>query len=442
MKISRKELIAFAIIMFLCPFLSCAENEVSQPVKNTSSETLPKIQWWREAKFGLFIHWGPVSLRGTEISWSRGGKRRGPDAAFELGAISPETYDNLFKKFNPTKFNAKEWVAIARASGAKYLIFTTKHHDGFCMFDSKLTEYKITNSPFKRDVSEELAKACHESGLKLGFYYSLSDWHHPDYMTENHDSGYIPYMRGQLRELCTKYGKVDIVWFDGISRSWKDWDAENLIQMIQGLQPEVIINDRTGLPADFDTVEQQLGNFQNHRQWESCITMGSQWAWKPKDKIKSFKECIRLLVSCAGGDGNLLLNVGPMSTGKIEPRQVRRLKEIGDWLKKYGQSIYGTRGGPFKPGFWGASTYKGNTIYLFIFPLDEGEKVILLPSIGKSILGSLALTGEKVNVKQTDKGIEITISAFPLKGIVTIIALQLDGLVADIDPVDMPNHSE
>jgi len=230
----------------------------------------------------------------------------------------------------------------------KYLVFTTKHHDGFCMFDTKLTDYKITNSPFGRDVVKELADACHEANFRLGFYYSPPDWHHPDYRTANHPR-YIEYLHGQLRELCSNYGRLDILWFDGLGGKATDWDAERLFKMIRTLQPHIIINNRCGLPGDFDTPEQRIGRFQTNRPWESCITIGRQWAWKPNDRLKSLKQCIDILVRCVGGDGNLLLNVGPMPTGEIEPRQVARLKEIGAWLARYGESIYGTRGGPFPP---------------------------------------------------------------------------------------------
>ncbi|MFO7976346.1 MAG: alpha-L-fucosidase, partial [Candidatus Hydrogenedentota bacterium] len=271
------------------------------------------MKWWREARFGLFIHWGPVSLKGTEIGWSRGGERRGREGT---GEIPVEVYDNLYKEFNPTEFDADEWVTIAQQAGMKYLVFTTKHHDGFVNFDSKLTDYKITSpeSPFGRDIVKELADACHKAGLGLGFYYSPPDWHHPDYRTDNH-AKYIEYLHGQLRELCTNYGQIDIIWFDGLGGTAEDWNSEPLFKMIRELQPHVLINNRAGLPGDFDTPEQRVGKFQNDRPWESCITICRQWAWKPDDAMKSFEECIRTLVRCAGGDGNLLFNVGPMPSG-------------------------------------------------------------------------------------------------------------------------------
>ena len=387
------------------------------------------MQWWQDSKFGMFIHWGPVSLKGTEIGWSRGGERRGRK---DRGSLIPvDVYDNLYKQFNPVKFDADEWVSIAQEAGMKYLVFTSKHHDGFCMFDSKLTEYKITNSPFGRDVVKELADACHRAGLKFGIYYSPPDWHHPDYRTERHEN-YIKYMHGQLRELCSNYGRVDIVWFDGLGGTTEDWDSENLFKMIRSLQPHLIINNRAGLSGDYDTPEQRIGKFQNDRPWETCMTICKQWAWKPDDKMKTLKECIQTLVRCVGGDGNLLLNVGPMPDGRIEPRQVERLKEMGQWLGKCGETIYATRGGPFKPGSWGASTYKDDVIYLHLMNADK--KPIILPTIDKKILASKLLTGEKVTAIQYEKGIAFNLPDSCCQEIDNIVKILLDGPASEIVP--------
>ena len=379
------------------------------------------IEWFREARFGLFIHWGPVSQIGSEISWSRLGP--GIEPPREKRAVPWEEYDSLYKTFNPTRFDAKKWVRIAKSAGMKYLVFTTKHHDGFCMFDTKATDYKITNSPFKRDIVAEIAKACHEEGVKLGFYYSQPDWHHRDYMTENH-ARYLEYMRAELRELLTNYGKVDILWFDGLGGTAKTWDAENLLKMIRELQPGILINNRAGLPADFDTPEQKIGAFQADRAWESCITIGTQWAYKPNDVVKSTQTCIQTLVRCAGGDGNLLLNVGPNSNGEIDPVQVERLNEIGEWLKSYGKSIYGTRGGPYLPSDWGVSAHQGKKIYLHV--LEWKSDALKLPVIPRKVVKCYALTGGKPEMIQSADGIQITMPREKRDIADTIIVLQLD----------------
>ncbi|NQT04277.1 MAG: alpha-L-fucosidase [Planctomycetes bacterium] len=428
----RKQSLIVWLGLLICLLMVCSVGQVNAGSSTKSSGFLKAdrqdVQRWREMKFGLFIHWGPVSLKGTEIGWSRGGERRGRTGR---GSIPAEIYDNLYKQFNPVKFNADEWIQTAKDAGMKYLVFTSKHHDGFSMFDSKLTEYKITNSPFKRDVVKELADACHKAGLKLGYYYSPPDWYHPDYRTENH-SRYIKFLHGQLREICSSYGKIDIIWFDGLGGKPEDWDSENLFRMIRRLQPHVIINNRAGLPGDHDTPEQRIGKFQNARPWETCMTICRQWAWKPDDQMKSLKQCIDTFVRVVGGDGNLLFNVGPMPNGRIEPRQVARLKEMGKWLDEYGRSIYATRGGPFKPGGWGASTHKGNTIYVHV--LNWQEETLTLPPIPKKIVSSSIMSGGTVTVKQTNKAIEISVPKSYRRELDTIIVLELEGPAKTISP--------
>jgi alpha-L-fucosidase len=414
-----------------------AQGVASAADKSFLQASPEDVQAWRELKFGLFVHWGPVSLKGTEIGWSRGGERRGRNDK-STGEIPVEVYDNLYKQFNPVEFNADQWVQIAKDAGMRYLVFTSKHHDGFSMFDSKLTDYKITNSPFKRDVVKELADACHKAGLKLGYYYSPVDWHHPDYRTANHQK-YIEYMHGQLREICSNYGRIDIIWFDGLGGSAKDWDSENLFRMIRQLQPHVIINNRAGLPADHDTPEQQIGKFQRDRPWETCMTICQQWAWKPNDRMKSLKECLHTLIRVTGGDGNLLFNVGPMPDGRIEPRQVDRLKEMGDWLRKYGESIYGTRGGPIKTTAQVASTCKGNTIYVHI--LAWPGETIALPALPKRVTDSALLTGGTVSVRQTKEAVEIQVPARDRQEIDTIVKLTLEGPTGEIEPLATPSGS-
>jgi alpha-L-fucosidase len=435
----RKNLFVY-LFLFTVSFLS-GQGAPAQPGKteNYLKAAPEDISWWREARFGMFIHWGPVSLKGTEIGWSRGGERRGRPEK-KTGEIPVEVYDSLYRQFNPVEFDAREWVDIAKNAGMKYLVFTSKHHDGFSMFESRLTDYTITHSPFHRDVVKELAEACHRTGIRLGFYYSPVDWHHPDYRTANH-ANYIRYMHGQIRELCSRYGRVDILWFDSLQihpmegsggetvypPEWaKDWDSEALFRTIRSLQPHIIINNRCGLEGDFDTPEQHVGFFQTDRPWESCITICRQWAWKPNDEMKSLRECIRTLVMCAGGDGNLLLNVGPMPTGQIEPRQAERLKEMGVWLRKYGESVYGTRGGPFPPGDWGASTHRGNTVYLHI--MDTKNGTVILPPLEGKMVSHTCLTGGRVQVKQTGAGTEITIPRESVNDMDTLIKLTMGGL--------------
>lgn len=389
-----------------------------------------RLQWWREARFGLFIHWGPVSLKGTEIGWSRGGERRGYGSKGDQ--VPVEVYDNLYKEFNPTNFNAREWVALAQAAGMKYLVFTSRHHDGFSMFDTKASDYKITSplSPFRRDVVKELADACHEAGLRFGVYYSQPDWHHPDAFTSDRHERYLGYLKQQVTELCSNYGRLDIFWFDGLGKPAKDYDGEGLVKIIRRLQPQIIINNRTGLPEDHDTPEQRVGKYQDHRPWESCITICRQWAWKPNDDMKSLKECLQTLVLCAGGDGNLLFNVGPMPDGRIEPRQVERLKEMGAWLAKNGESIYGTRGGPWKPTKALASTRKGNTVFLHLLRATHGRAE--LPGLPRRVKAAALLGGGAVQFSQPEGKLVLELDPKTMDDIDTIVRLELDGSAMDL----------
>ncbi len=388
---------------------------------------------WQDAHFGMFIHWGPVSLTGAELSWSRGGERRGIEGK---GEIPVEVYDNLYKRFNPVKFNAAEWVAIARAAGMKYMILTAKHCDGFCLWPSKVDDYNIGHSPFKRDICGELAEAAHRAGMAIGWYYSPMDWRDPDCRTER-NAAYVARMQGHLRELLGNYGRIDRMWFD-TDGGPAPWDQEKTYAIVRSLQPQIIINNRldmgtpedykvqrVGPQADYATPEQQVGEFDLEKPWETCMTLGTQWTWKPNDKIKSTEECVRILVKCATGGGNLLLDVGPMSSGEIEPRQVEVLKGIGAWLGKYGESIYGTRGGPVRNGAWGGMTHKGNVAYAHVLKWD-GDTV-RLPALKAKIVSSKVLTGGRAKVEQAADGTIIRMPADEQDKLDTIVKLELEG---------------
>jgi len=388
------------------------------------------LKRWQDMRFGMFIHWGPVSLTGHEIGWSRGKE------------TPIEKYDNLYKEFNPTKFNADEWVKIAKDTGMKYMVLTTKHHDGFCLWDTKLTDYNIMNSPFKRDVVKELSEACRKAGIAFGTYYSVTDWYNPNWPVgspagkvkrEKFDlDAYQKYLLGQTTELITKYGPLVTMWNDVPAMYGKRGEAT--IELVRKLQPDITINNRTGAGGDYDTPEQKIGGFNMKRPWETCMTICHQWSWKPGDNLKSLEQCLNILINTVGGDGNLLLNVGPMPTGEIEARQVERLKEMGVWMGKYGESIYGTRGGPFKPAAWGASTRKDNKIFVHILKWP-GEGALELPAITGKVKSAKALTGGTATFKQDEKGITLDVSAANREKIDTIIVLELEGSAMDIEPV-------
>jgi alpha-L-fucosidase len=403
------------------------------------------LQSWRDARFGMFIHWGPVSITEKEISWSRANTNpkcpnNGPTAA--------DVYDNLYKQFNPVKFNAKEWVATAKAAGMKYMVFTAKHCDGFLMWDSKVDAYNIMNTPFRRDVCAELAKAAHDAGMKIGWYFSPMDWRDPDCRNEK-NAEFVKRMQAEITELLTNYGKIDILWFDTDGKS-APWDPETTYRIVRKLQPDIVINERLDLgdqggwnegvigpSADFHTPEQTVGKF-DQRPWESCMTVSkhNQWSWGGHtDGVKTPGECLEMLIRCAGCDGNMLLDVGPMPNGEIAPEQTALIKEIGNWLSKYGKSIYGTRGGPWKPGRFGVSTYNGNQVYVHL--LNRSGNVIVLPAIPAKIVRAVEFGGGRINFVQTGK--IITVNLPPAKpGIKEmIIELELDRPAATIVPLAM-----
>ncbi len=399
---------------------------VVKPPVETSVERDARMKHWRDARFGMFIHWGPVSLKGSEIGWSRGNQ------------IPTEEYDRLYLQFNPTNFNARAWAKVAKAAGMKYMVFTTKHHDGFCMWDTKQTDFNIMNSPFARDVVKELAAACHHEGIAFGTYHSVCDWHHPDFpltspggrVRREHSNldRYEQYIREQMTELIGNYGPLWVMWFD-VPQEFDTMRGQRLIDLARSLQPGIVVNNRSGAPGDYDTPEQRIGAYQDTRPWETCMTIARQWAWKPNDETKSLKECLHKLITCAGGDGNLLFNVGPMPDGTIEPVQVERLKDMGAWLKKYGKSIYGTRGGPWKPGDYGVSTRTGKTIY--VHALKWNGDAIQLPPIQAKIVAAKVLTGGKAEVRQSNDGVAVGVTPSERQDIDTIIELKLDSSAMD-----------
>jgi alpha-L-fucosidase len=411
--------------------------------KTPDPATPEQMQWWRDARFGMFIHWDMSSIAGTEISWSRNGSKPLDIGRHDpAGYVEDPVYDHLYEKFNPTNFNAKQWVKLAQAAGMKYIVFTAKHHGGFCMWDTKLTDYSIMHAPFHRDVVKELADACHAAGMRFGIYYSPRDWHNPDYGIGDNRK-YVDYMNGQLRELLTNYGKVDVIWFDSYGRGdlVDFWRIGETFDLIKTLQPDILVNNRLAVlggynkqPApyrgDFDTPEQKVGAFQNTRPWESCMSIvtahGGGWSYRPDGKVKSFSQCIQNLVSCAVGDGNLLLDVGPNSLGEIPADQAGRLLEIGKWMDKYGDSIYGTRGGPYHNGPWGGSTCKGSTVYLHVFQWNGGQ--LQLPALKSKILKCRLMGksfGGGVKFEQTKDAVTFILPAAKQDKVDTVLELQL-----------------
>jgi len=411
--------------------------------KSESSQR--RLDWWRDAKFGMFVHWDPSSLAMSEISWSKQyyddtGERlldnpRPSPGLYDIKehriwfdwfkpAVPREVYDNLHKSFYPGMFDADQFVGTARRAGMNYLVMVSKHHNGFCMWDTKFTDYNVMNTPFHRDILGEMARACDRAGIKFGIYYSQRDWHHPDYGPERMPR-YNAYMHDQIQELLEKHANIAMIFFDTESYyPWQLWDGENLFRMIHRLRPDIVINDRCGVPADFETPEQSLGPYNLERDWESCMTFTGFWSWHGfQAPVISYEECLRLLIKCAGGNGNLLMNVGPLPTGQIDPREADRLGRVGAWLARYGGSIHGTRGGPFPPGDYGVSTHKGDTIYVHVLHWPEGD--LLLPPLHRRVKTARVLPGGPAAIRQTDEGLRISVALADRQEPDTIVALEL-----------------
>ena len=418
--------------------------EVSDELKPYLFAQPEDLEWFVNAKFGVFVHWGPYTLAEVPASWGRFGPR--PYAGKQATeGVPEEEYNNLYKKFNPEKFDADEWIRMVKASGAKYFIFTTKHHDGFCMFDAHNTDYKITNTPFGRDIAKEIADACHKYGIKLFWYYSQPDWHHPDCKTENHER-YKKYMYEHLEQLCTEYGKIDCLWFDNLGAPWTDWNTPEMVKLIRTWQPGILINRRWGhgVPGvshqgDFETPEQQIGVFEIDHPWETCATIAEAWSWTGAKKVKTYKTNQRLLIQCAGSGGNLALNTGPRPDGLINPPEKDIYLKMGDWLENYGESIYGTKGGPYMPGPWGVASCDGNKIYLHIlceFAPNTVTKVVL-PQLPVNVVSAKLLTSDvKVKVSNKDGKLIVKLPEGEINTLDNIVELTIKGDAKEINPIE------
>lgn len=388
-------------------------------------------EWFNQARFGMFIHWGVYSLL-ARGEWVR-----------LIERIPSNEYEKLAMKFNPKKYHPEEWLDLAQEAGMKYMVLTTRHHDGFSLFDSEVSDFTAAKTAAKRDLVAEYVDACRSKGMKIGFYYSLLDWRYQAYFTGPKEdpkgwAEFLEYVHTQVRELCTNYGKIDILWYDGY---WP-WDAESwrsaeLNAMVRRLQPEILINNRSGLPEDFDTPEQRIAAPSDpERMWESCMTMNDNWGYSAGDKNwKSTRLLIYNLARCASGGGNFLLNVGPKADGTIPEPSIRRLKEIGKWIRVHGESIYGSGRCPFRGGMIGLTTAKGGIVYLHILRWP-GRKATIACVKNKVLSARILATGQEVQVAQ--KGDRVFLRGLPKKApdpYDSVIAMQLDG-----EPEAYPLH--
>ncbi|HWA34720.1 MAG TPA: alpha-L-fucosidase [Cyclobacteriaceae bacterium] len=404
-------------------------------------ENLKSREWFENARFGLFVHWGVYSVLG-DGEWVMNNER-----------IPIEAYEKLPAFFNPTQFNPAEWVQMAKDAGMKYITITSKHHDGFAMFDSKVSDYNIVKkTPYGKDVLKMLADECHKQGIKLFFYHSQLDWHHPDYFPRGRTGGYtgreesgdmnkyLDYMDAQLTELLTNYGEVGGIWFDGMwDKKDAEWRLGKTYSLIHQLQPAALVGSNHHRPPyageDFQMFEKDLpghnttGFSQEQKVGdlpkETCETINDSWGFNIRDlKNKSRTALIQYLVKSAGYGANFLLNVGPMPNGKIQPEHIELLKQMGEWMKANGETIYGTKGGPLSAREWGVTTQKGNKVYVHI--LNWQDETLALPSLGKKVV-SAKLFADKTPVKFQEGafGLNLQVPRAKWSDVDTIVELEV-----------------
>ncbi len=379
-----------------------------------------RMQWWHQAKFGMFIHWGLYSVLGRH-EW-----------AMENEGIPVREYEQLAKQFTPHPNAAREWAKLARRAGMKYMVMTTKHHEGFCLFNTKLTDYCAPQQACGRDLVKEFVDAARGEGMRVGFYYSLMDWHHPDGARCAHDEAarrrFVDYIHSQVRELCTNYGKLDILWYDV---AWPldaaGWESLKMNQMVRELQPDIIINNRSKVPEDFDTPEQRIQATRG-RAWEACMTMNDSWGYqRADDNWKSPKTIVRNLVTCARDGGNYLLNIGPKPDGSAPEESVRILSEVGRWMDRNGVTIYGAEPCDVKRSSYINFSRKGNTLYLHVY--DWPGNMVAVGGLQTKIKSArLLVSGKPVEVKQDEFRVQFTgLPANPPDTPVTVIAAECEG---------------
>ncbi|MDP4274786.1 MAG: alpha-L-fucosidase [Bacteroidota bacterium] len=434
MKTNYKKLISVAISLLLLVNVLLAQTETPQ-------QKSARMKWWNEARFGMFIHWGIYSVPGG--IWNGKEIPGIGEWIMNRAKIPVADYAKFAEQFNPVKFNADKWVSLAKAAGVKYIVITTKHHDGFAMFKSEASSYNIVDaSPFKRDVIKELAEACAKHDMKLGFYYSQAqDWHQPGgaaagghwdkaqdgSMDEYIDKIVVP----QVHEILTKYGPVAVLWWDTPVDMNKE-RAEKIHNLLK-LQPNIITNNRLGggFAGDLETPEQSIpATGIPGKNWESCMTMNDTWGFKKKDNNwKSTEKLIRNLIDIASKGGNYLLNVGPTPEGLIPDSSVVRLKEMGEWLKSYGASIYATTASPFPYLKWGRCTRKGNILYLHVFnwPNNGILNVPLKNQVNRAYLLLPDSKSTNLKVKSSGNHLSIQVPATAPNKIASVIALEIKG---------------
>jgi alpha-L-fucosidase len=448
--------IRLSLLVLVLALSACPRTAAAAEIRpETKAQRDRRMAWWREARFGMFIHWGLYAIPAGE--W-KGGKGHA-EWIRETARIPIAEYDKFVGQFNPVKFDADQWATIAKNAGCKYVVITSKHHDGFCLFDSKHTDYCVRSTPFKRDIMKELSNACRRQGLTMCWYHSIMDWHHPDYLprrgwekrsaeSANFDR-YRDHMKNQLRELVTNYGKIGVLWFDGEwEDTWKHEHGVDLYNYLRGLDPNIIVNNRVdkgragmagmnkagNFAGDFGTPEQEIpATGLPGADWETCMTMNNNWGYNKYDqRWKSTEDLVRKLADIASKGGNFLLNVGPTGEGLIPGPSVERLEAMGKWMKTNGEAIYGTSASPFKKLPWGRCTQKAvgekTRLYLHVFDWPKDGK-LSVPGLENKMARAYMLADAQANLTTSSEA-GTTVVGVPAKApdpINTVVVLEIEG---------------
>jgi alpha-L-fucosidase len=389
----------------------------SAPQTTSDEDRARRMKWWQEARFGMFIHWGLYSILGRH-EW-----------VMENEGIPVSEYQELAKRFTPKPNAARDWAKLAKRAGMKYMVMTTKHHEGFCNFNTKLTNYCAPKQACGRDLVEEFAEAARAEGLRVGFYYSLMDWHHPDgarcATDEDARKRFVQYTHGQVRELCAY--KPDILWYDV---AWpldaNGWESVAMNKMVRGLLPDIIINNRSKVPEDFDTPENQV-EASKGRYWETCMKMNGSWGYqKSNDDWKTLKTIVRYLIACARDGGNYLLNIGPKPDGSIPEESIRVLNGVGKWMDKNGSTIYGSEPCRVSRSNYCGFSRKGNTLFVHIY-FWPGDTAVVGGLTPKVLSVKLLVSGKEVKFTQDRFRVRFTgLPATPPDDPVTTLAVKCE----------------
>lgn len=419
-------------------FEKARKEYIPEQVRRLSEE---EMKWFRDAKFGMFIHWGIYSML-EKGEWVLFNER-----------LNVKEYEKLAGEFDAAEFNAEKWAKTAKAAGMKYMVLTTRHHDGFCLFDTKTSDFNSMKSAAHRDFVREYVEACRAEGLKVGFYYSPMDWRFPGYFFPELYWENAQEMKkqcwDQLRELMTNYGKIDLLWFDGEwlglggigwgadgwnrEPGWTSsgymkvnyfWESEKLMNMIRQLQPGIMINNRGGWEGDFHVRERRIDGIRTDKPWDSNDCIACSWGYVPDMPVLSKEELIRILVSIVVRDGNYLLNVGPKGDGSMDAEHVKRLAEAGEWLAQYGDTLYGMRGGPVLPGSWGGTVYCDKTVYVHVIDWSKGK--VTFPNPGKNLISWNVEGCDSVVLRQSGGFLEIEADHICEDSVDTVIRLEYE----------------